>query len=171
MSYYGTLAKAETYFDTRLDTESWDEATNINKIKALTMATRAIDRLNFIGEKVDNDQELEFPRNFNDAENEAINYFEYGGYITYSEDYDMNVMPEDIENACYEIALALLNGKDAELEFESANLTITQMGPIQGNFDTNTPEYILSGIVSYYAWQFLKPYLRDSRTMKVFRTS
>src|SRR5687768_4050443 len=62
---YITLEGAQSYFDTRLNTEAWDKASDKNKIKALIMATRAIDNLNFSGCKSVSTQFLQFPRNRN----------------------------------------------------------------------------------------------------------
>lgn len=61
---YGTVAKADTYFLTeRFDlNQLWAGETDQNKTAAMNMATRAIDNLNFTGDKNDAGQSLEFPR-------------------------------------------------------------------------------------------------------------
>ena len=48
---YCTLEEANHYFDTRLNTKVWTEASDEDKSKALIMATRDIETLNFKGRK------------------------------------------------------------------------------------------------------------------------
>ena len=62
MAYYGTISDGDTYFATKLRATAWTGATDADQEKALNMATRAIDQLNFKGDKYDEDQALEFPR-------------------------------------------------------------------------------------------------------------
>ncbi|KKN73334.1 hypothetical protein LCGC14_0401470 [marine sediment metagenome] len=83
---YATEAFADIYFGERLDSEAWDNAVAGNKEKALKQATHDIDNLNFVGSKTDPDQENEFPRR---------------GDTT---------VPVEIQEACAEQAIALLEG-------------------------------------------------------------
>ena len=150
MAAYLTLVEASTYFDeNRLHTDAWDCADPIDRNKALNMATRAMDRLNYHGEKADSTQELQFPR-LNDT-----------------------AIPQDIQYACAEEALSLLDGKDPEAEREALGITETAIGPVKAKFDTQTarPINILHGIMSATAWSYLLPYLRDPLTMRMSRTS
>jgi len=57
---YGTIVLADTYFGERLNSEVWEDAVPADRTKALIMATRAIDRLNFVGEMADEDQVLQW---------------------------------------------------------------------------------------------------------------
>jgi len=148
MSQYATIVEAQAYFDGRLNTDPWDDATDANKNKALIMATTLIDRLNYRGEKADSDQELQFPR----------------GYDT--------EVPQDIKNACAEVALALLDGVDPEMEFENLRMKSQAYGVVRSTYDTNrTPEHYVAGIPSSLAWRFLKPYLRSPYTVDRHRVS
>lgn len=139
---------AQTYFDGRLNTEPWDNATSGDRDKALSMGTQLIDRLNFLGEKTDENQVLQFPR-----------------------DADTSI-PDDIQYACCECALALLDGVDPEMEF--ANLSMVSQGysSVRSTYDRSRPaEYILAGIPSAIAWRYLKPYIRDVYTVGLDRVS
>jgi len=149
MSQYATIAEAQAYFDGRLNTDAWDDETDTTtRNKALTMATTLIDRLNFRGEKADDSQELQFPRG-NDT-----------------------VVPQDIKNACAEIALALLDGVDPEMEFENLRMKSQAYGVVRSTYDTGrTPEHYVAGIPSNTAWRFLKPYLRSPFTVDRHRVS
>ena len=66
---YCSLEEANVYFDTRLNTKVWTEASDEDKSKALIMATRNIETLNFKGRKEyqgqpgsDTYQSLQWPR-------------------------------------------------------------------------------------------------------------
>jgi hypothetical protein len=57
MEYYGTKDDGDSYFDEILGGDAWEGATDDNKLKALKSATMIIDRLNFAGEKYNEDQD------------------------------------------------------------------------------------------------------------------
>lgn len=139
-SYYGSNAGAIAYFDERLDSRIWSETVLNDRIKALKMATRSIDKLNIAGRKYDDDQELQFPR------------------------YDDTTVPTDIERACYECAYAYLDGVDMELERKNIGMTSDAFSGARATYDLHfVEEHIRAGIPSAEAWGFLRPYLRDPR--------
>lgn len=59
---YISLEDAQAYFANRLRSDAWDEASELEKEKALKTATKRINCLRFIGRPVDPNQELAFPR-------------------------------------------------------------------------------------------------------------
>jgi len=60
---YITLAEAESYFEARLHSSTWDDSANITKNEALVWATRLLDNyFNWVGLKVTSDQALQWPR-------------------------------------------------------------------------------------------------------------
>jgi hypothetical protein len=154
MDPYIEIDDADDYFAERLYVQDWTSATDANKDIALIEATKLIDRLQFRGSKVDEDQVLEFPR-----------------YTGEEPDGDETV-PDDIKYACCEIALALLGGYD--LEKEAKNL-----GVIRRTFDrvttvykdSDTAEHLVNGIPSARAWSYLKLYLAYSKSIRVHRTT
>lgn len=144
--YYGTVALANSYFQYKLDKDSWDNATLEEKKSSLVEAARAIDRLNFVGDKADEEQELEFPRD------------------------DDTEVPKQITFAAYEIALKLLDGVRPETERENLSSTSQGFGQIRVNYDRGfVPLHFVNGIASSVAWNFLLPYLRDSNEVKIRR--
>jgi len=146
MANYATVPVAQTYFDTRLNTDAWDTASNADRIKALTMSTLAIDKLNFSGALADDAQVNQFPRGTDTA------------------------VPQDIINACCENALALLEGVNVEEELQNLRVLSERYASIGVTYDPRaTGENILSGIASKTAWDFLKPYLRDPRGVALRR--
>ena len=144
---YIEVEDAQDYFDERLRSEAWDDATAEDQAKALKQATRMIDRLNFEGDKADEAQENQFPRG-NDTE-----------------------VPLDIQYATCELAFALLDDVDASMEI--ANLSNTKQGIGDARVERDTSyvhEHIRAGIPSLEAWTYLKPYLRDGRSIILERT-
>lgn len=130
----------------RLNTSAWDDASDPNKTIAIKMSTVAIDQLNFIGEKVEDDQELEFPRD------------------------EDTTIPVGIQQATFEISLALLDGADPELDFASLNQVSSGIANVRATYNrASNPAHIIAGIPSSTAWRYLLPYLRDSRAIKMSR--
>jgi len=176
MAYYGTLADANTYFDNRLHSESWSDSAPADRPKALTEATRIIDDLNYKGVKnavwsvmykydagtekeekilvdpptrdeviaADATQELEFPR----------------GKDT--------VVPNEVEWACYEIALALLEGFDPEDAIDRLNVIRQAYSAVRTTYDNSSSamEYLVYGIPTARVWRWLKKYLTDSQSIR-----
>ena len=150
MSYYGTLVEAAEYFTTkRLDkSDLWSAESNERREIALEEATMLIDTLTFIGERADEDQELEFPR---------------------GEDTEV---PLDIRRACYEIAYNLLDGRDPDTEIETLNSQSQSIGPSRNRRDVDsTPYHVLHGIPSERAWRLLCPYLRTNEDIILRRVN
>ena len=155
---YLTPAEAQEIADERLNVEAWDEAVDADgsnfgnpgteTYKALAMATKAIDRLNFRGEKYDSSQVNQFPRGTD------------------------TTVPDDIGQATFEIALALLDGIDPELEAENLGMTSQGYANVRSTYDrTITVPHMAAGIPSLTAWRYLVPYLRDPSFIKIERIS
>lgn len=144
--FYGTMDEAIKYFGTRLNSDAWDESDDTNRRKALITATRAIDRLNFYGEKASESQGLQFPR----AD-------------------DVHV-PAEIKIAVFEEALSLLDGVDPQLEFSGLSAESRGIASVRTTYDrTVVPENIVAGITSIIAWRYLVPYLRDPGELTLSR--
>jgi len=143
---YIDVGDAETYFQTRLDTDPWDNADNAKRTIALSQSTRAIEQLDFYGVKTSSTQELAFPRN---------------GETT---------IPDDIKIACCENALALLDGIDIESEIRSLVVTNSSFAGTRTAYDRSfVLEHLRAGIASGTAWRHLLPYLNDPYEMKLTR--
>jgi hypothetical protein len=149
LSYYGDIAEANSYFAMRLHEHAWSNSFVADRPKALWAATQVIDALNFKGTKHAASQPLEFPRG-TDTE-----------------------VPEAIRKACYEIAHALLDGKDPELELENLGIVSHGFASARTTYNRNQIpiEHIINGIPSAQAWRLLKPFLRDDEAVKLSRVS
>lgn len=148
MASYATIAEAATYLNDRLNVTAWECSTDDERRRALAMATNIIDRLNYLGAKTDPDQTNQFPR---------------GGDTT---------IPQDIKNASAEIALALLDGVDPELEYENLLMVSQGYSSLRSTFNRNSaPPHVIAGVPSVLAWRFLQPYLRDPNELAIFRVN
>ena len=143
---YISVDEAQTYFDTRLNTEAWDKADVTRRLKSLITATRLIDNLRFRGCKTEITQSTEFPR---DGATE---------------------IPTNIKIATCECALQLLDDIDMEFEITGLSAAGDNYSTIQTTYNRNIiQEHILNVIPSAIAWRFLKSYLADINTVIVRR--
>lgn len=151
---YLTVAEANSYFSNRLHKLAWDEATSCSKATALTEATERIDRLRFAGWLVEDNQANEFPR-----------YYDYVDGADGTEE-----VPEDIEKATAEVALALLDGVDPELEFENLTVSSNAYSSVRTSRNTQlTPAHVAAGIPSALAWRYLLPWLAPDKSIQIVR--
>lgn len=125
-----------------MDTSVWDSATSSNRVKALRLATRAIDNLSFKGWKTDIDQVLQFPRN------------------------GLSIIPAEIQMACVEIANTLLDGVDTTLAEENLATVVDAYATVRSTYDTNIrQDHIRAGIHNVTAWKLLLPFLNDPNNL------
>ena len=158
MSNYITYAEAEDIADERLDVDAWDDAVVTDgstagdpgslTYKSVAMATKIIDQLNYKGKKTSDTQDNQFPRD------------------------DDTSVPDAINNACFEIALALLDGVDPQIEAENLGMISQGYANVRSTYDRTAPmPNIAAGVPSITAWRYLVPYLRDIYSVDFLRTS
>lgn len=150
MASYVTATEGLTYFSTKLSSRAtpYNSASLDDRTAALAEATMRIDRLVFNGEKTDSEQENQFPRD------------------------DDSEVPQDIKDACCEIALKLLDGYDDDYEFEDQRIIQQKIGQLSTFHDRSGPSlHKLAGIPSIIAWRLLLPYMRDPREVLIRRVS
>lgn len=145
---YTDASGGDAYFATRVGSDAWDTAETTDKDKALGHATRIINSLNYQGQKADPAQEDAFPR------------------------HGQEDVPSSIIFACCEIALALLDGINPELELENLSLNATNYANVKSTYNRDQlPEHTLAGVPSSTAWRHLKPWLHDNRSMNMVRAN
>lgn len=169
-SMYGTLTAADSYFATRLHTDAWDNATVSDRSKSLYSATRIIDRLNYKGYKSTTYAVVSAYTWPDEPTQEELRAAEASQELEFPRDAD-TVVPDDIKVACYEIALALLDGVDPDTELENLGVLSQGYSGIRTTFnrDQQPIEHLLHGIPSATAWRILRPFLRDGRAIKLSR--
>ena len=142
-----TISQAQTYFDGRMFTQSWDRASSTDQGKAITHATRIVNNLQYHGIKTDPNQDDEFPR-------------------------DSKPIPQDVLDAIAEIALSLLDGIDPEREREAFNVTSTNYSGVKATYSRDFGQLAISaGVPSRAAWDLLQKYLIDPSAVKIVRVS
>ncbi len=152
---YVTTNEGDAFFAGKLRTSAWDNSTPESRDKALIEASTIIDNLNFSGQKLELQQEHEFPRYGVDPTIENIVY-----------DGDIPIM---LKMAVCEQAYALLDGFDSEKEINNIHVKTKAFGDVKTSYDRDSiPINLKCGICSL-AWQFLLPLLRDPRDIRIVR--
>lgn len=152
-----SLADADTYFSTRPNSSCWINGDFTEKQNSLYAATRAMNRLRFIGVKTNFynydvkglplvDQPLAFPRN---------------GFTE---------IPQEILEACCECAIAFLDGIDIDSEIRAMVVESQAFASVRQTKRQNFIQpYLLAGIPSATAWMMLTPFLSDPRAIRLVR--
>jgi hypothetical protein len=129
---YCTIEYADEYFSGRLHAESWGQADESTKEKALKQATKAIDRQLLKGRKATDEQELAFPRH-PDTE-----------------------VPEAVKEACCEEALALLErGNSQRRKLQQEGVQSFTLGNMSESYAAGAAK----GLLSQEAKELLQPWL------------
>jgi len=129
---YCTIEYADEYFKNRLHAESWGQADESTKEKALKQATRAIDRQLLRGRKTNPEQELAFPRH-PDTE-----------------------IPKEVQEACCEEALAILeSGNSQRRKLQQEGVQSFSLGNMSETFAAGAGK----GLLSQEAKELLRPWL------------
>lgn len=110
---YVELADAETYHDSRLNSDAWSRANEDNQTRALLMAANRLQDENWLGNRVTTAQRLAWPR-INAAKVDPVGaVFGYQGYgysYHFTEVYKTDEIPQPVKDAQCELALAYLEG-------------------------------------------------------------
>jgi len=132
---YCTIEYADEYFTNRLHAESWGQADESTKEKALKQATRAIDRQPLRGRKTNPEQELAFPRH-PDTE-----------------------IPTAVKEACCEEALAILeSGNSQRRRLQQEGVQSFSLGNMSETYVAGAGR----GLLSQEAKELLRPWLLGS---------
>jgi hypothetical protein len=163
------IAEASEYFAQRLHETAWTDASDGDREKALIAARGIIDGLNYKGNKGSVYTLLQANPS---ASQDEIRAAEAGQPLEFPRGADTEV-PEAIRVAEYEIAYALLDGKDPELELENLAVSAMGYGAVKTSYErSQVPiEHIINLVPSSVAWRLLKPFLRDSDVLKLSRLS
>jgi len=140
---YVTIADADAYFETRIDSASWTSAPDSTREEALVTATQIIDNNPWIGSAVSSSQALAWPRrNANYLDNRL------GMQIAFSE----TEIPSLVKVAVYEQALHLLNNEDlvAQTTQTYESIKIGSISVSDSNNDVTrisvTPSFVIKPI-------------------------
>lgn len=108
---YVSVTEADSYFDDRLNSESWSTAVADDKTRALITAAARLDDENWRGDRNTTTQALAWPR-IDVEKKDAISFgtFGYGSGYGYYEVYPVTEIPLPVKRAQMELALAYLEG-------------------------------------------------------------
>lgn len=120
---YVTLTVAQSYFDARLETEAWDDATEEQQEAALVMAALRLEQEPWVGCEVTSTQALRWPR--------------YGATKRNGWAYLSTEVPVDVQNAQCELALGFLSdstlfGNDDIGQFQQVTIGTLSVTPLRG---------------------------------------
>lgn len=178
MTYYGTLAEANSYFDGRLHSEGWSDSAPADRLKALNEATQIIDNLNYKGVKnavwlIMYDQSDPYAKKITDAPTrDEVIAADANQEMEFPRGQDTNT-PTNIEWACYEIALQLLEGFDPEDAIDRLNVVRQAYSAVRTTYDNSSTsvEYLVYGIPTARVWNWLKNYLTDDQIINISRVN
>jgi hypothetical protein len=167
------IAEATNYFSYRLHEVAWSAASDADREKALIAARGIIDALNYKGVKaavytVCGTSDLDS----SGVASDVIQAAEASQPLEFPRGTDTEV-PEAIRIAEYEIAYALLDGKDPEIELENLAISAMGYGTVKTTYErAQLPiEHIINMVPSSVAWRLLMPFLRDSDAFHLSRMS
>lgn len=145
---YGSVEDADNFFSMTLDGQRWMHSPIDKKFKALASATRRIDRLNYYGVLANPSQPLQFPRGTD------------------------TLVPVAVQQACYELAQALLKGVDPDTEADLLPTTFQGYGGLRTEYDRSSIQpWVAAGIPCKAAWDLLLPFLNERRGTVLTRVS
>lgn len=115
---YQTVAVAAVYMESRVPSAAWNDATEADRIRALIMAARQIDTLEFLGDKSASGQALKWPR---------IDAHDDNG-----DEYPSNAIPSIVQQAQAEEAYRILAGTgDALANTGLEQFKRAKVGPLE----------------------------------------
>ena len=162
MANYATFTEGNDYVLTNklaIDRAPWDDADEGDKTVALTMATAAIDQLNYAGCKADSTQVNQFPRV---AEGTTVSEIEAPVADT--------TFPLAIKEASIEIAIAFLDEVRIDIEIDNLKVSGFSYSDARGTYTgAGVSAHYAAGIPSNTAWRMILPFLRDTRGIKLSR--
>ncbi len=157
MTPYVTVEEADEYFATRLNSEDWEDATDTEKLNSLYEATRAINLLRFKGVKYISTQENAWPRLIDTTHSSVVSS-------------DGPDIPDWLVDATCEIAINLLDGTDMEQEAENLLANNQSYATVSTSYNPDlVQEHLRAGIPSIKAWNLLRPYLANVRSIRLSR--
>lgn len=130
-----TLEEAQNYFDERFDSKEWFATDETEQEKLLIKASKKISMFDFVGEPVEKNQPMTFPRNFD--------------------------LPQDIKDAVCEEAITLIQkNQNIHLVNQESNITSISLGVGSVSYgaasNSDEAKILVSPIASYLVKKWIK---------------
>lgn len=152
---YINLSDADDYFESRLNSGSWEDATDTEKKKALITATKQIDYNNFIGVKYDVDQTLEFPRKY---------FHQIEPFYRYDQEIVDGEVPQEVKDATCEEAIALLEKNNDIAQKQRAGIESESIGDTSRSYNSDVVKQRAGGkkLESAKAMSLLRGHIKST---------
>ena len=148
---YADKTYCTAYMGERMDSDAWTDRAS-DQDAALASATRAIDELPLVGTKQETTQVREFPRSVDD---------------------DTDI-PVEVQNACCELALSLLQGNTTEELMASVGVSAESVGDASTSYDGERGAAAVLddqyGLPSREAFSMLAPWIKDQSVIDLTRS-
>ena len=170
--HYGTLQGSVEYFDMQLHSEAWNDASPIDRRRALIQATRLIDALNYKGVKHTVHQVLYVNGVKQNLTDEQLIVADRQQPLEFPRGADTEV-PQEIEWSCYEAAIELIEGFDPDEAMDQLNVIRQSYDAVRTTYAENSSsaEFIVYGIPTARIWRWLKPRLTNDRMLRLERVT
>jgi hypothetical protein len=150
---FASLAEADTYMEARLNSDSWDDATDDSCNRALVEATRELSSLSgWRGTRVTDTQALSWPRDFAINPDSANDFY-----------YESTEIPQRVKDAAMELAFQFLVAGTTDIASLDSSLNV-----IEKTVDVLTTRYAepyqrAQGLKRYpRVWRLISPLLEVS---------
>jgi hypothetical protein len=152
---YVTLAEADTYMESRLNSSTWDDATTDNQNRALVEATRELDVLLFTGRKAEDAQALQWPRD-NAIDPDSPNAFFFA----------TTEIPQRVKDAQMELAFQFIKSGTTDVAALDATLNVRSKTIDVISTEYTEPYQRAKGLKRYpRVWNLIAPLLEGSSVM------
>ena len=156
---YCTLSEANTYHESRLHTDSWDDADDDTRNKALASATRLLDsHIAWNGYPTSISQGLQWPRS--------------GLYDAFDELIGEAEIPQELKNATAEFARLLIDS-DLTEDLSTEGIGGVGLGPIKVDFSqSGQKRKVIPDIIKEMLdlWIYDLPFEESGSTVNLVRT-
>ena len=155
---YGSLVEANNYFEQRLHTFSWDNASAEDRIRSNNQAFEGSNRFNYVGQKFPVQTALTADVDATEATLQAADLTQVGEFPRGTS----SVVPDAVIWAQYLWAYALLDGRVPEEDFEQLAVTSQAYGGVRQAYNRQiSMDHIALLIPSAQAFNYLRPWFRD----------
>jgi len=152
---YRSLTDANAYMEARINTATWDDATEADQKASLVQSARILDRyVEWVGVKTDENQAMEWPRQYvPDPDYKTVDVLNF--YVT-AGDYFLpkDAVPERVKDAQCELALVLLC-QDTQSVADMAGYSQVS---VEGAVDVTADKTDRPGEIPQHVWKIVSMY-------------
>lgn len=168
---YATEIESLVFFDARLHAEAWENANSSDRLKSLRQASSILDNLNYRGEK---SPAFQMRKAIELSGGPIVESVIQAAGLTQEHEFprqtDATIPPRVKDAACLIAYALLIEGVDPATTFSALDIESDTHGSVRTAYSkAERPPHVLAGVPSAEAWQLIYPFLRDTRTLQMFR--